>query len=96
MAFGLAFTVAWLSGCDKSQPAGSTHGETTAEKKIANVKCPMMGTKLDPAKVPASLTREFEGKKVGFCCPGCPEGWDKLSAEQKRQKLTAVLPPTGG
>ena len=55
--------------------------------KIVNARCPMMGTKLDPSKVTASLTRTHKGKKVGFCCGGCPIAWDKLSDQQKQEKL---------
>jgi hypothetical protein len=37
--------------------------------------------------VPATLTREFKGQKVAFCCGGCPAAWDKLTDEQRRAKL---------
>ena len=30
------------------------------------------GGTVDPNTVPDSLTREFKGQKVGFCCDGCP------------------------
>ena len=55
--------------------------------KIVNAQCPIMGTKLDPSKVPANLTRTYDGKKVGFCCAGCPSAWDKLTGQQKKEKL---------
>ncbi len=55
--------------------------------KIVNARCPMMGTKLDPSKVTASLTKTHKGKKVGFCCAGCPSAWDKLTDQQKQEKL---------
>ena len=54
---------------------------------VVNTRCPIMGTKLDPAKVPAELTRQFEGKLVGFCCGGCPAAWDDLSDQEKKAKL---------
>jgi hypothetical protein len=57
---------------------------------VVNTHCPIMGTKLDPEKVPANLTREFEGKKVGFCCGGCPAAWDALSEQEKQAKLNAA------
>jgi len=57
---------------------------------VVNTKCPIMGGKVDPATVPANLTRTFQGKKVGFCCGGCPSQWDKLSDEEKAKKLAAV------
>ena len=64
------------------------------EGKIVNTRCPIMGTKLDPNKVTAKLTRIYEGKKIGFCCAGCPSAWDKLSDQQKREKLGKVVAPT--
>lgn len=55
--------------------------------KIVNTQCPIMGSKLNPDKVPANLTRVYNGKKVGFCCKRCPIAWDKLSDQQKQEKL---------
>jgi hypothetical protein len=49
-----------------------------------------MGGALDPNNVPQSLTRDFNGQKVGFCCPGCPAQWDKLSGAEKDAKLKAT------
>jgi len=57
---------------------------------VANARCPIMGSKLDRGSVPANLTREFEGRKVGFCCAGCPVAWDKLP-ESKRDALVADM-----
>lgn len=60
---------------------------TTKPAAFANVTCPIMGSKIDPAKVPASLVREYKGKKIAFCCGGCPAQWDKLSDAEKDAKL---------
>ncbi len=60
--------------------------------KVVNDVCPIMGTKIDPTKVPDALTREYKGQKVGFCCSDCPPAWDALSDAQKDAKLRAVLP----
>ena len=59
----------------------------SAKGKIVNALCPIMGTKLDPSKVPAGLTRAYNGAKVGFCCGGCPAAWDKLTDQQRQEKL---------
>jgi hypothetical protein len=69
-----------------------------AEPKVVNTKCPIMGGKVDPYTVADNLTREFEGKKIGFCCAGCPGKWDQLTTAEKEQKLAAVLKegPSGG
>ena len=55
--------------------------------KFLNTSCPIMGGKLDPTKVTADLTKTFKGGKVGFCCASCLGAWDKLSDEDKEQKL---------
>lgn len=56
----------------------------------ANTACPIMGTKIDPAKVTADLIREFNGQKVAFCCAMCPAQWDKLTDAEKKTKLMAA------
>ncbi len=66
--------------------------EKHAAGKFVNVSCPIMAKNaIDPAKVTAKLTRTYKGKKVAFCCAGCPAKWDKLTDEEKHAKLTAVL-----
>ncbi|MCE5327808.1 MAG: hypothetical protein LLG01_15485 [Planctomycetaceae bacterium] len=57
---------------------------------FVNERCPIMGSTIDPDKVPASLVRDYKGKKVAFCCGGCPGQWDKLSDVQKDEKLRAA------
>ncbi len=52
-----------------------------------NAVCPIMGSPIHPDKVTASLTREYKGQKVAFCCAGCPKAWDKLTDAQKEEKL---------
>ena len=49
-----------------------------------------MGGKVDPATVPPNLVREFGGKKIGFCCAGCPPKWDAL-ADEKKAKIVALF-----
>lgn len=68
-----------------SQPAARSAG------KFANARCPIMGSRIDPAKVPNSLTREYKGQKIAFCCGGCPGAWDRLSDEKKQAKLKAAM-----
>jgi hypothetical protein len=51
-----------------------------------------MGNPIDAESVPAELTREWKGVKVGFCCAGCPPAWDKLSDQEKLAKLAAAGP----
>ncbi len=58
---------------------------------FVNTICPIMGSKIDPAKVTDALTRDFHGQKVAFCCPMCPPKWDKLSDAEKQAKLTKAI-----
>jgi len=78
-----------IAGCEKEQAArpAAPSGEMRAATACVNTHCPIMGSPIDPGSVPAGLTREFRGKKVGFCCGGCPAAWDKLTDEQKQAKL---------
>ena len=80
--------VVGLTACGEKKPAGGEAAKTVA---CVNGTCPIMGTKIDPAKVPVSLTRDFNGQKVGFCCGGCPPAWDKLTDDQKAAKFAAVM-----
>ena len=75
-------------GC-KKESAEPTEAAAVGVK-VVNTACPMMGSTLDPAKVTASLTRTFQGQKVGFCCAKCPPSWDKLTDADKLTKLTAA------
>ena len=67
-------------------------GSSKPADEIVNARCPIMGTPLHPTKVPANLIRTYKGRKVGFCCAGCPAAWDKLTDKEKAAKLNASLP----
>lgn len=63
--------------------------------KFANVRCPIMGSPINPEKVSKSLIRDHKSQKVAFCCAGCPDQWDKLSDTLKNAKLAkAKAKPT--
>ncbi len=62
-----------------------------AEPTVVNAVCPISGKKFDPYNVPDERIREFQGKKVGFCCPACPPAWDKLTDQEKQEKLDAAM-----
>ena len=63
------------------------HAGAAPQAGFINTHCPIMGSPIDPAKVPTSLTRDYKGQKVAFCCGGCPGQWDKLTDEEKAAKL---------
>ena len=62
----------------------------SAAMTFVNTVCPIMGGKVD--KEDPTLVREWNGKKVGFCCPPCLEEWDELTDAEKSDKLAN---PTG-
>jgi hypothetical protein len=52
--------------------------------------CPIMGSAIDLSMVDESLTRSYKGRKIAFCCNGCPSVWDKLSDVEKQAKVPGV------
>ena len=76
-----------VSGCKGKTDETAAPGGPAASAGFVNASCPIMGTKIDPDKVTPELTRQFQGKKVAFCCGGCPAQWDTLSEEDKAGKL---------
>ena len=88
-----------MSCCAATDGSGGMHQHaaavdsktaTVVPSDIINTKCPIMGGAIDPAKVPASLTRPYKGKTVAFCCPMCLPAWDKLTDAEKDAKLEVV------
>jgi len=73
-----------VAGCSRDKPA------SPAKSEFVNDRCPMMGSKIDLANVPADLIREYKGQKVAFCCAGCPVAWDKLGDAERQTKLDKV------
>ncbi|MDD4890273.1 MAG: hypothetical protein PHU85_10125 [Phycisphaerae bacterium] len=93
-----------LDALDKAVAAGDKDAAAARIKEIrehlrqadafalgfGNTKCPIMGGAFDPAAIAADATREWKGQKVGFCCGGCPEAWDKLTDAEKQAKIDAA------
>lgn len=55
--------------------------------QFVNSRCPIMGSPINRDRVDPSLTRDYNGQKIAFCCGGCPSAWDKLTDTQKQAKL---------
>ena len=92
----LALLAILVVGCGKEADKPAEDATTAQETvEFVNVRCPIMDTPIDLAKVPESLIREHKGKKVAFCCTGCPVAWDKLSDAEKDAKLAKVTRPKG-
>ena len=67
----------------RQHPApGATPPTAPATGVIVNTKCPMMGEDIDP-----TLTVNYKGMRVAFCCKDCIPDWEKLSEAEKDAKL---------
>ncbi len=87
----LVLLVLITAGCEKkSEKQAAEAGQEKTATEFVNARCPMMENKIDPEKVTKELTRTYKGKKIGFCCAGCPTAWDKLSDTEKAAKLAKV------
>lgn len=72
-----------LSGCKKkSEPAAPAETKEAASVTILQKTCPIMGEAINK-----DFFKEYKGKKVYFCCPGCKE---KFEADP--EKYIAKLP----
>jgi len=56
----------------------------------ANTRCPIMGGPVKPGKGGSAV---YDGKKVGFCCPGCITAWNRLTDSEKAAKLAKTKTP---
>ena len=82
--------LAQLAEAKRVLVAARHHLAPPAEAPFVNARCPIMGSPIQPDKVPAALVREYKGQKVAFCCGGCPVAWEKLSDAEKDAKLAAA------
>lgn len=76
----LAFAV----GCG-SPAAEQNQSEPAPTVVLANTVCPIMG-----GDVNEELTTNWNGKTIGFCCKECLPEWDKLSDDEKSDKLASA------
>ncbi len=76
-----------FSGCAESgtDTVDTAAANTEPAATLANEICPIMGK---PVK-DGGGTAEWNGKTIGFCCPGCIDKWEALSEEEKTTKLSA-------
>lgn len=89
---------AFVGGCSsstKSASAGAVQEDEAYCKSVkpgtvtsVNAMCVMMHE--DPVD-PATASREFNGQKIGFCCPGCIGKWDKLNDTEKSAALAKAM-----
>jgi len=75
------------TGCSQksSTSEGGDSAVATPAVTLVNSVCPMKGEPVDK-----TVTVEWNGKTVGFCCADCIPGWNELSDEEKEAKLAAA------
>jgi hypothetical protein len=74
-------------GSDKQDAPATDAPAAKASVGVVDTKCPMMLSHAAGTKVVV----DFEGQKVGMCCKGCLPAWNKLTDEQKAEKLKAAM-----
>ncbi len=83
-----------IAGCGETSteaptaetPATDSGAETTVVAAVNEV-CPIMGGKVKDD----GGRSEWNGKTVGFCCPGCIEKWEALPEDEKKTKLASSM-----
>jgi YHS domain-containing protein len=105
-----AFAIGALTGCrndntstTKSPPAaarsggccpgGNTSCAPAKPASCVNAVCPISGDKI--AGQP-QFVRQFKGRNIAFCSQFCTEQWDRLSDQERQEKLDKVLSPSTG
>ena len=66
--------------------------ECMEKMPTCNAFCPISGKQIDMMNTPENLTRMYNGKKVGFCCPACLPRWENLTETEKDAKLNKTMP----
>ena len=79
-----------VKGIDKLLIVYKALGTQMSPQFANSLSCPMMGSPIDINVLKESLTRDYKGRKVAFCCAGCPSAWDKLSDPQKQARVPGV------
>ena len=94
----MALSVVFASACKGPEPhaTSSEHAHQGGTKPVAqeqiasgpvNAKCPIMGGTVDADGELAS----FNGKTIGFCCPGCKPKWEAWETAKKAEFVSASV-----
>lgn len=67
---------------DPAKYAAAVFHQLFHTKQIVQVACPMSGRPVNPEQ-----TVEFDGCKIGFCCPGCKGKFEKASTDAEKVAL---------
>jgi hypothetical protein len=66
-------------------------GKTPPRLKVVNSFSPITYNRIDPNNVPPEYMRTFKGQIVGFCCANCVAQWDRLTDEQRQERLDKAM-----
>jgi len=55
---------------------------TSSMQGVINTHCPIMKEKVDP-----ELTVDWNGEKVGLCCPPCLDEWKEMTDSERKTAL---------
>jgi|KBSSwiStaDraftv2_1062776.scaffolds.fasta_scaffold200134_3 hypothetical protein len=84
----LGVSVTLFAGCASTE---SKKTATPATITVVNTICPIAGDDFARHEMPADLTREWKGTKIGFCCEHCVPKFDKLTTAEKDNVRSLAL-----
>lgn len=95
-----------LCGCRSGTTTGEPRPDPMADRALGgpqvvvknsaagepiNTMCPIGGHEFTKAGHSKDLTRSYNGKTIGFCCSGCTDAFDGMTAEEKTKVLNLAL-----
>ena len=86
ICLGLLISIGCSESANVAENETSNQVESTAVLTAVNEHCPIMGSAV---KDDGGRT-DWNGKTIGFCCPGCIDEWNELSDDEKTAKLAAA------
>ncbi len=83
-------SVVFIAGCGETIPVAiaplpTPDAESAGVSGIVNTVCPIMG-----GEATSEVSVDWNGKKVGFCCPPCIEEWQELTDTEREQKIASA------
>jgi len=80
-----------LAGCKSDCGSCSVGGGDAQAAGFVNANCPIAGNAID-----VNLEAvDFDGNKIGFCCPGCKDGWNEMADADKEGFVAKALAGNG-
>jgi hypothetical protein len=90
----VAASLVALAGCNTNNtapaPVTTPQGPQASAPpvRVINTMCPIGGDEFGSEPRPASLSRQWQGKPIGFCCRNCVSKFDKMTEAKKTEVLT--------